>query len=1039
MKKVLSLVLFAILAMTLSITAFAADIVASGYCGGEGDGTNLTWTLTKDGVLTISGTGRMADYERNFSGEHIEKPAVPFGYEAGEDETGTAPWDFYSGSVKKLVLSEGVTYIGRYAFWRMDIPGELVLPSTMKELALFSLCSNNFTGDLVIPEGVEKIDGSAFQGSGDYGTAYVPASLIDFEYHPFRYCDVENIVVHKDNPNYCAVDGVLFSKDKTVIYQYPQTRTGTYTIPDSVRIIKGGAFESIYLSEIIINSDIDEIGSGAFSFNRNDMKVIFNGKVGTVKNAFTANIANKEVYFAGGAPERVYEKGGIGDGSFSSKMGRTITVYYLAGTEGWEFDENGLWNGYEVYPFGYCGGEGDGTNLMWKIDSEGVLTISGEGKMADYKYSENQEIMWSSTAPWNEYYDQCKKLVLEEGMTSIGSYAFYGMEALEGELIIPKTVEVIKTLAFFENSFDCNITIPGNVKIIETEAFGQWRNNIEGKLVISEGVETVENNAFFDINITSVEISSTISNYEAAFCFCNIEEITIAENNLFYMAEDNVIFTKDKSILVECICTKTGIYTVPKTVEKIRNYAFLNTKLSNIIIPENVKTVDGGAFMRVSSNIYFEGSPEQIGMNAFSPEYGSGFCNVYFISGSPKKVYKAGENSESFSTEINRKVNIHYLSGTEDLWEFDENGLWNGYEVNPFGYCGGEGDGTNLMWKIDSEGVLTISGTGRMKDYGDFGETYSEDAPWVKYKDSIKSLVLEEGITYIGGEAFRQNPMNNYLSGKLVIPESVEEIGTAAFAYGRNFEGNIYISENVTNIGHFAFIEVGAESFTVSQNNKNFASYDGMLCSKDMKKIITCPAGKTGELVIPESVTRIEMMAFRFCEEITGNLVLPEKLEEIGSFAFYGCIGLEGKLDMPKGIKNLNYSLTFAECGINEFYFYDDEPLGVTSTGMPTFDADDTIYYPAGNETWEIVDGKWNGFTAVPWEVPYVFGDVNEDGKVNVLDANLVRRASARLLEFDYAQELAADVDGNGKVNVLDANLIRRYSAKLIDKFPAEG
>lgn len=42
--------------------AFAADIVASGYCGGEGDGTNLTWTLDSDGVMTISGTGLMADY-----------------------------------------------------------------------------------------------------------------------------------------------------------------------------------------------------------------------------------------------------------------------------------------------------------------------------------------------------------------------------------------------------------------------------------------------------------------------------------------------------------------------------------------------------------------------------------------------------------------------------------------------------------------------------------------------------------------------------------------------------------------------------------------------------------------------------------------------------------------------------------------------------------------------------------------------------------------------------------------------------------------
>ncbi|MBR3953128.1 MAG: carbohydrate-binding domain-containing protein [Oscillospiraceae bacterium] len=67
-----------------------------------------------------------------------------------------------------------------------------------------------------------------------------------------------------------------------------------------------------------------------------------------------------------------------------------------------------------------------------------------------------------------------------------------------------------------------------------------------------------------------------------------------------------------------------------------------------------------------------------------------------------------------------------------------------------------------------------------------------------------------------------------------------------------------------------------------------------------------------------------------------------------------------------------------------------------------------------------------------------ILGDVDQNGKVNVLDANLVRRYAAKLVDLTEEQLAAADVDGNGKVNVLDANLIRRYAAKLIDKFPAE-
>ena len=71
-------------------------------------------------------------------------------------------------------------------------------------------------------------------------------------------------------------------------------------------------------------------------------------------------------------------------------------------------------------------------------------------------------------------------------------------------------------------------------------------------------------------------------------------------------------------------------------------------------------------------------------------------------------------------------------------------------------------------------------------------------------------------------------------------------------------------------------------------------------------------------------------------------------------------------------------------------------------------------------------------------DIDMVYGDVDGNGKVNVLDANLIRRYAAKLIDMTADQLLAADVDGNGKVNVLDANLIRRYTAKLITEFPVE-
>ena len=93
--------------------------------------------------------------------------------------------------------------------------------------------------------------------------------------------------------------------------------------------------------------------------------------------------------------------------------------------------------------------------------------------------------------------------------------------------------------------------------------------------------------------------------------------------------------------------------------------------------------------------------------------------------------------------------------------------------------------------------------------------------------------------------------------------------------------------------------------------------------------------------------------------------------------------------------------------------------------------------------TLEVVIGEGGGSVENP-ENPdnpgetISYGDVDGNGKINVLDANLARRFSAKLISFTEEQLLAADVDGNGKVNVLDANLIRRYAAKLISVFPVE-
>jgi len=179
MKKTISLVvLILIIFAVFSVNTFAATTLASGYCGGEGDGTNLTWTIDGDGTLTISGTGAMKNY-------HCKSDGVSFQYFT------TAPWGEYRDKINTLVLSEGITTIGEYAFSECsNLKGELILPSTLTDIEgyAFKSCSG-FTGDLIIPDSVVNIGALAFHKcEGFDGKLVISKNVTSIEQATFQSC-----------------------------------------------------------------------------------------------------------------------------------------------------------------------------------------------------------------------------------------------------------------------------------------------------------------------------------------------------------------------------------------------------------------------------------------------------------------------------------------------------------------------------------------------------------------------------------------------------------------------------------------------------------------------------------------------------------------------------------------------------------------------------------------------------------------------------------------------------------------------------------
>mgnify|MGYP003086362835 FL=1 len=102
--------------------------------------------------------------------------------------------------------------------------------------------------------------------------------------------------------------------------------------------------------------------------------------------------------------------------------------------------------------------------------------------------------------------------------------------------------------------------------------------------------------------------------------------------------------------------------------------------------------------------------------------------------------------------------------------------------------------GDNLQWKLTDEGVLTITGTGKMQDWN-----RSKPSPWHADK-SVKQLIIGNGVTTIGSSAF--SDCDSLTS--VTIPNSVTTIGSGAFELCFSLT-SVTIPNSVTEIGYYAF------------------------------------------------------------------------------------------------------------------------------------------------------------------------------------------------------------------------------------------
>ena len=897
------------------------SILESGVCGDD-----LTWTFDVYGTLSVMGTGAIYD----------------------DMKWGT----IYLDDCHQILLSDGITSIGDNAFSAFSEVKEITIPDTVTHIGEYAFSSCGFV-NLVIPDSVTEIEPWAFSSSDSIESVVISANLRKIPDYAFDYCNKLEQVTIQSGVQEIGINAFRECNSLTNITIPGTVSTiGTYAFYDcdsltevvleeGVSVIEENAFDNCrQLSTISMPESLTAIHTCAFRYCSNLQNITIPEKVKAIEKSTFYNCSSlKNVVISDGVEI-------IDENAFS----------YCHGLSGVDLPESVKSIG--SLAFSRCTALSFATIRNLEADihdqaflSDTNLTIYGYLKSTAEAFADSKKIPF-------EYLDETininKCTVSAFSYKYTGEPILAKVVAYCRDQELQRDTDFTVT---YENNIeagDATAIVTGHGKYYGTATQTFWISPIAQKMTASISSSTVMVGGTVKITANGIGTISYVSENPEIASVDNkgvVTGKTIGTTTITVSAEgDNNHLAATKTFDVESKCLDeprlTNIETVGgyvritwDAVPGAQKYRVLRmeegqtewTKIADTTSTQYTDTsvAEASTYSYTVQCVSSDGQTEmsqisEFVLSATTPEIPK-LTKIENITGGIKITWKKvdsvymyrvfrktagtgwkklmdiGSNSSSITYSdmtVEKGCSYTYTVRGLDDWEgystaYDKAGISITFpsttSVVAKGTCG-----SKLTWKLESDGTLTISGTGAMTNFDLFD---GPAVPWSKWSGNITHIVLPNGITSIGSYSFLgcSNVRN------VSVPASVTLIGTSAFDSSR------YSQCQVTgHCGKNVKWTIYKGVLTLSGNGA-MPDWEGpweqpwsYCCSTDIEKV-----------VIEPGVTSISNYAFVICEQMT-QISIPSTVTHIGNCAFEACHSLKS-ISIPNSVKTLGYSV-FSNC-----------------------------------------------------------------------------------------------------------------------------